>query len=42
VITVNKQAVPSPVAQLIVVKYITNENVKPAGILMRLGAHIDE
>jgi hypothetical protein len=32
----SEQVVPSAVAQRIVVKFLTNENVKPAEILMRL------
>jgi len=34
VITVSEQMVPLAVAQRIIVKFITNENVKPAEILM--------
>jgi len=35
---VSEQAVPSAVAQCIIVKFLTNENVKSAYILMRHGA----
>jgi len=34
--------VPSAVAQRIIVKFLTNENVKPAEILMRLTAQFDD
>jgi len=34
-----EQVVPSAVVQRLVVKYLTNENVKPAEILTRLRAH---
>jgi hypothetical protein len=42
VITMNEQVVPSAVAQRIVVKFLTNENVKNAEILKRFSAHFDE
>jgi hypothetical protein len=35
----SEQVVPSAVAQRIIVKFLTDENVKPAGILTRLRAH---
>jgi hypothetical protein len=34
----SEQLVPSAVAQRIVVKFVTNENVKPSEILMKLRA----
>jgi hypothetical protein len=37
-----RQAVPSDVAQRIIVKLITNENVKPTEILMRLRAQFSD
>jgi hypothetical protein len=42
VITINEQDVPSCVAERIVVKFLTNENVKPAEILMRVGAQFGD
>jgi hypothetical protein len=42
VITINEQDVPSCVAQRIIVKFLTNENVKPAEILKRLGAQFGD
>jgi len=42
VITMSEQIVlPSAVAQRIIVKFLTNENVKPAEILKRLRAQFD-
>jgi hypothetical protein len=38
----SEQVVPSAVAQRIVVKFLTNENVKPAEILMRLRAQFGD
>jgi hypothetical protein len=40
VITISERAVPLAVAQRIFVKFLTNENVKPADILIRLTEHI--
>jgi hypothetical protein len=34
----SEQVVPSAVAQRIIVKFVTNENVKPAAILKRFRA----
>jgi glucan biosynthesis protein len=42
VITMSEQVVPSAVAQRIMVKFVTNENVKPAEILMRLRAQFGD
>jgi len=39
VITTSKQVFPLDVAQRIAVKFLTNENVKPAEILRRLRAY---
>jgi hypothetical protein len=36
----NVQVIPSAVAQRIIVKFLTNKNVKPAEILKRLRAQI--
>jgi hypothetical protein len=36
------QTVPSAVSQRIIVKFLTNENVKPAEILMRLRAQFGD
>jgi hypothetical protein len=41
-ITASEQVVPSAATQRIVVKFLTNENVKPAEILMRLRAQFDD
>jgi hypothetical protein len=38
VITMSEQVIPSAVAQRIIVKFLTNENVKPADILKALRA----
>lgn len=38
VTTMNEQVVPSAVVHRTIVKFLTNENVKPAEILMRLRA----
>jgi hypothetical protein len=37
----NEQVVPMAVAQRIIVKFLTNENVKSAEILIRLRAQFD-
>jgi hypothetical protein len=42
VITMRNQTAPSAVAQRIIVEFLTNENVKPAQILTRLGAQFDD
>jgi len=42
VITMSEQVVPSAVAQRIVVTFLTNENVKPGEILMRLRAQFGD
>jgi hypothetical protein len=42
VITVKEQVVPSAVAQHILVKFLTNENVKTSEILGRLIAQFGE
>jgi hypothetical protein len=42
VITMSEQVVPSAVAQCIIVTFLTNENVKPAEILMRLRAQFGD
>jgi hypothetical protein len=42
VITMSEQVVPSAVAQRIIVTFLTNENVKPAEILMRLRAQFGD
>jgi hypothetical protein len=38
----SEQVVPSAVAQRIVVKFLTNENVKPAEILIRLRTQLGD
>jgi hypothetical protein len=38
----SEQVVPSAVAQHIIVKFLINENVKPAKILMRLIAQFSD
>jgi hypothetical protein len=42
VITINVQVVPSDVAQRVIVKFVTNENVTPADILLRLRAQFGD
>jgi hypothetical protein len=42
VITMREQVDPSVVAQCIIVKWVTNKNVKPAHILYRLRAHFGD
>jgi hypothetical protein len=42
VITTSEQVVPSTVAQHIIVKFLTNESVKPAEILLRLRAQFGD
>jgi hypothetical protein len=37
-----QMVLPSAVAQSIIVKFLTNENVKPAEILTRLRTHCDD
>jgi hypothetical protein len=38
----SEQVVPAATAQLIIVKFLSNENVKPAEILMRLRAQFGD
>jgi hypothetical protein len=38
----SEQVVPAATAQLIIVKFVTNKNVKPAEILMRLRAQFGD
>jgi hypothetical protein len=38
----SEQSIPSAVAQRIIVKFVTNENVNPADILTRLNAHFGD
>jgi hypothetical protein len=40
--TISAQVVPLAVAQHFIVKFLTNENVKPADILKRLRAQLDD
>jgi hypothetical protein len=42
VITESEQVVPSAVVQRIVVKFLADENVNPAEIMMRFGAQFGE
>jgi hypothetical protein len=42
VITMSVQVIPSAVVQRIIVKFLTNENVKPTEILMRLRAQFGD
>jgi hypothetical protein len=42
VITMSKQVVPSAVAQRFIVKFLTNEDAKPAEILKRLRAQFGD
>jgi hypothetical protein len=39
---ISDQVVPSAVAQCIIIKFLTNENVKPAEILIRLTAQLSD
>jgi len=42
VVAMSEQVVPLDVAQCIIVKFLTNKNVKPAEILMRLSAQFSD
>jgi len=42
VIMISEQVVPSAVVQCIIVKFLTNKNMKPAEILMILRAHFGD
>lgn len=41
VITMSEQVVPSDIAKHIIVKFVTNKNVKPAKILSKLSARFN-
>jgi hypothetical protein len=42
VITISEKVIPSAVVQYIIVKFLTNENMKPAENLTRLRAQFDD